>query len=55
MCIRDSITGKDAVKCRHAPEIARDDRIWVVGLEVRLDSYLVDLIDKRARDAASKR
>ena len=49
------ITGKDAVKCRHAPEIARDDRIWVVGLEVRLDSYLVDLIDKRARDAASKR
>lgn len=49
------ITGKDAVKCRHAPEIARDDRIWIVGLEVKLDSYLVDLIDKRARDAAAKR
>lgn len=26
----------------------------VVGLEVKLDSYLIDLIDKRARDAAGR-
>ncbi len=48
------ITGKDAVKCRHDPALAGDKRIWVVGLEVKLDSYLIDLIDKRARDAAGR-
>lgn len=45
------ITGKDAVKCRHIPELANDKRLWVVGLEVKLDSYLIDLIDRRAQEA----
>lgn len=38
------ITGKDAVKCAKIPEIASDERIWVVGLEIKLDGYLIDLI-----------
>lgn len=41
------ITGKDAVKCARIPEIARDPRIWVVGLEVKLDSYLIDFVSSR--------
>lgn len=45
------ITGKDAVKCRHIPALATDKRLWVVGLEVQLDSYLIDLIDRRAQEA----
>lgn len=38
------ITGKDAVKCSKIPEIASDERIWVVGLEIKLDGYLIDLV-----------
>lgn len=45
------ITGKDAVKCQHDPILSKDERLWVVGLEVQLDSYLIDLIDRRAREA----
>lgn len=48
------ITGKDAVKCARIPEIRHDPRIWVVGLEVRLDPYLIDLVDERARKAAER-
>lgn len=48
------ITGKDAVKCAQIPEIKGDDRIWVVGLEVVLDPYLIDLIDTRASEAARR-
>lgn len=44
------ITGKDAVKCRHIPELAGDKRLWIVGLEVKLDPYLIDLIDRRIRE-----
>lgn len=46
------ITGKDAVKCARIPEIKNDPRIWVVGLEVRLDPYLIDLVHEKAADAA---
>lgn len=46
------ITGKDAVKCATKPEIAGDDRIWVVGLELKLDDYLIELIDERCRTKA---
>lgn len=45
------ITGKDAVKCQNDPVLSKDKRIWVVGLEVQLDPYLIDLIDRRAREA----
>ena len=48
------ITGKDAVKCAQIPEIKGDDSIWVVGLEVVLDPYLIDLIDTRASEAARR-
>ena len=46
------ITGKDAVKCARIPEIKNDPRIWVVGLEVRLDPYLIDLVHEKAAEAA---
>lgn len=45
------ITGKDAVKCAVHPELSKDDRLWVIGLEVRLDPYLIDFIDQAARKA----
>ena len=48
------ITGKDAVKCAQIPEIREDKRIWVVGLEVVLDTFLVDLVDARATEAAER-
>lgn len=48
------ITGKDAVKCSADPVLSKDERIWIIGLEVKLDSYLIDLIDRRAREAARK-
>lgn len=48
------ITGKDAVKCARIPEIRNDPRIWVVGLEVVLDPYLVDLVDERTAEAARR-
>lgn len=48
------ITGKDAVKCARIPEILNDPRIWVVGLEVVLDPYLVDLVDQKATEAAAR-
>ena len=48
------ITAKDAVKCARIPEIKQDDRIWVVGLEVVLDPYLVDIVDQKATAAAER-
>lgn len=48
------ITGKDAVKCARIPAIKNDPRIWVVGLEVVLDPYLVDLVDAKAVEAAKR-
>lgn len=48
------ITGKDAVKCMKRPAIRADKRIWVVGLEIELDPYLIDLVDTRAAEAARK-
>lgn len=49
------VTGKDAVKCRQNPEIVKDQRIWVVDLEIQLDPYLVEfligLINERRPDA----
>lgn len=48
------ITGKDAVKCATHPELSKDDRIWVIGLEVRLDPYLIDFIDQAAQKAQSR-
>ena len=48
------ITGKDAVKCMRIPEIKRDPRIWVVGLEVQLDPYLIDLVDAKLLGAYEK-
>ena len=47
------ITGKDAVKCARHPELAKDERIWVVGLELKLDDYLIELIDERCRQKAA--
>lgn len=44
------ITGKDAVKCARIPAIADDPRIWVVGLEVKLDGYLIDFVSNRIHD-----
>ena len=48
------ITAKDAVKCARIPEIKNDDRIWVIGLEVVLDAYLVDIVDQKAAAAAQR-
>ena len=48
------ITGKDAVKCAKIPEIKNDPRIWIVGLEVVLDNFLIDLVDSKAAEAARK-
>lgn len=48
------ITGKDAVKCAQISEIRNDSRIWVVGLEVVLDPFLIDLIDARATEATKR-
>ena len=48
------ITGKDAVKCARSPDIARDKRLYVVGLELALDDYLVTLVDERCREAARR-
>ena len=48
------ITAKDAVKCARIPEIKNDDRIWVVGLAVVLDTYLVDIVDQKAAAAAQR-
>lgn len=45
------ITSKDAVKCAQQDAIKNDPRIWVVGLEVHLPSYLIDLVDEKARAA----
>ncbi len=47
------ITGKDAVKCARHPDLAKDERIWVVGLELKLDDYLIELIDERCRQKAA--
>ena len=50
------ITEKDAVKCRQIPAIRSDPRVWVVGYDIELEDYLIDLVDKkiRARAAALK-
>ncbi|MEG0822624.1 MAG: tetraacyldisaccharide 4'-kinase [Burkholderiaceae bacterium] len=46
------ITEKDAVKCATRPEIARDPRVYVVGLELTLDERLVDLVTQRIKESA---
>ena len=48
------ITGKDAVKCVKMPAIKADPRIWIVGLEVELETYLIDLVDQKAGEAAKR-
>ncbi|MCF0253299.1 MAG: tetraacyldisaccharide 4'-kinase [Duodenibacillus sp.] len=49
------VTGKDAVKCLQVPEIARDERVWCVDLEVELDPfflrYLLDRLQELVRPA----
>ena len=47
------ITGKDAVKCRQQPEIAKDTRIYTVEYLVDIDPYLVDLIEHKLKEKAS--
>lgn len=49
------ITCKDAVKCAQHEVIRKDPRIWVVSLEVHLPSYLIDLVDEKARLAQQQR
>lgn len=48
------ITEKDAVKCRQVPEIKNDPRIWIVGYDIELEDYLIDLIDRKIRASAEK-
>ncbi len=45
------ITAKDAVKCRTHPVLKNDPRLWVVGLEISLDPYLIDLLVRRINAA----
>ncbi len=44
------ITGKDAVKCRTHPELSKDERLWVIELDMHLDSYLIDSIEETIRE-----
>lgn len=44
------ITGKDAVKCRQHPELAKDDRIYWVEYLVDIDPYLVDFIENKLKE-----
>lgn len=46
------ITEKDAVKCRQVPEIKDDPRVWIVGYDIELEDYLIELIDKKIRARA---
>ena len=39
------ITGKDAVKCYSDPVLSKDERLWVVSLDMHLDPYLIDSIE----------
>lgn len=48
------ITGKDAVKCRQRPDIAKDPRIYTVEYLVDIDPYLVDLIEHKLKEKAQK-
>jgi tetraacyldisaccharide 4'-kinase len=41
------ITEKDAVKCRRADTLRNDQRIWVMPLQARVDTKLVDLLVAR--------
>lgn len=43
------ITGKDAVKCRQHPELAKDERIYWVEYLVDIDPYLVDFIENKLK------
>lgn len=45
------ITGKDAVKCTSDPVLSKDKRIWVVNLDMHLDSYLIDSIETALKAA----
>lgn len=44
------ITGKDAVKCRQHPELAKDERIYWVEYLVDIDPYLVDFIENKLKE-----
>ena len=39
------ITGKDAVKCYSDPVLSKDERLWVVSLDMHLDPSLIDSIE----------
>jgi tetraacyldisaccharide 4'-kinase len=41
------VTEKDAVKCRLADALRKDQRIWVVPLKARVDPKLIDLLVAR--------
>lgn len=48
------ITEKDAVKCGKHKELKEDERIYVVPLEIKLDKFLVDFVEKKITAAAQK-
>ena len=48
------ITEKDAVKCRKHADLKKDERIYVVPLETKLDKFLVDFVEKKITAAAKK-
>lgn len=41
------VTSKDAVKCHRDARLRKDERIWVVPLEVDLDPACVDFVERR--------
>lgn len=48
------ITAKDAVKCIKHPELSKDTRLWIVSLEMHLDRYLIDLIERKLHSFPKK-
>ena len=46
------VTAKDAVKCAQNPQIAADSRIRYVELEVELDPFFVQFIERKLADLA---
>ncbi len=41
------VTSKDAVKCHRDPRLRKDERIWVVPLDVDLDPACVEFVERR--------
>ena len=47
------ITEKDAVKCRHIPALAQDERLWVVPVAAQLDARLAEQIVEKLHGYAT--